>query len=579
MAIPKMNQCATLVEVLSELKNYDDRGIVFIKSRQNEDQFVSYKKLWQRAVTILFNLQQKGIRPGNELLFQVSDNYDFIAVFWSCLLGGFIPVPVTVAKNDSYRFKLFKVWKTLSDPYLVTSNNLGLDLKEFAVQNHLIDVFNQMEAKKLLIEELESSQGIGNIRFPDKREIAFIQFSSGSTSDPKGVVLTHGNLMTNTKDIAIATKATTNGERFLSWMPLTHDMGLIGMHLYPTVMGWQHFLMPPELFVRHPLFWLEKISEYRATVIASPNFGYKHLLKFYSSAKIKNIDLSSVRLIVNGAEPISADLCHRFMKALEPLGLKKTAMFPSYGLAEACVGVAFSEPDQAVVQVTVDRNCLNIGDKIREIDGKSRKAAAFVGVGKPLKHCRLRIVNDDDIEVEDEVVGHIQIQGANVTSGYYNHPQATREAITADGWLRTGDLGFIHDGQLVIIGRAKDIIFVNGLNFYAHDIEFICDRLDGVDSKEIAVCGVRNSRTHLDEVLCFVVFRRSLTEFLPLMERLKKHIVQQTGIGITQLIPVKNIPVTTSGKKQRYQLGEAYQQGQFDSVIRELAALQSEIAG
>ncbi|HEY8463545.1 MAG TPA: AMP-binding protein [Bacillota bacterium] len=566
----------TLVEAFIK-SSQGDQGIVFIGPKG--DQYVSYRDLYQRAVTILFNLQQKGVQPGNELLFQVEDNFDFTAIFWGCLLGGMIPVPLTIAKTDNYRFKLFKVWKILKAPYLVISQNAISGLEKFAVNNRLENDFAVMKQRKLLIEDLEQVSGEGMINYPDEQDIAFIQFSSGSTNDPKGVVLTHKNLMVNISDIDFGFRAPIQGDRLLSWMPLTHDMGLIGMHLYPTVMGYAQFLMPPELFVRHPLLWLEKISEYKASLICSPNFGYKHLLKFYHLSKCKSMDLSSVRIIVNGAEPISANVCHRFLETLAPWGLKKNVMFPAYGLAEACVAVSFSEPGQDFSEVHLDRTKLDPGAKVVKMNSNSLQTITFVETGKPLPHCRLRIVNDSGIEVEPQVVGHIQIKGENVTSGYYNNPEATQQAITVDGWLSTGDLGFLNDGRLVIIGRSKDIIFVNGVNFYAHDLEFSCDWLEGFDSREIAACGVYNPDLQMDDVLCFVVFRGKLREFLPLRERIKKHLVQQIGIGITQIIPVKSIPVTTSGKKQRYRLKEAYQQGKYDEIIQELLDLQTQQTG
>lgn len=566
----------TLVEIFTEISQ-GNRGIVFIEDGR-EDKFVSYSNLYQRSLTILYNLQQRGVRPGNELLFQVPDNFDFITIFWACLLGGIIPVPVTMAKNDSFRYKLFKIWENLKQPYLVVTQNFSLNLETFAAKTSLNDTYDQMNNRKLLIEELESSQGKGDILLPDEQDIAFIQFSSGSTSDPKGVVLTHKNLITNIRDIAMRIKTPSTGEKILSWMPLTHDMGMILLYLFSVVMVCDLYLMLPNLFIYHPLLWLEKIDQYKINMVGMPNFGFKHLLKFYKGDKSGNIDLSSIRIIMNGAEPVSLDLCHRFMNAMEPLGLKRNTMVPAYGMAEASVGISVPEPED-IVEVSVDRNHLNLGEKVKEINSKLRYAVNFVEVGKHLVHCRLRIADQSDVEVGDRVVGHIQIQGENVTSGYYNNPEATEKAMTADGWLRTGDLGFLRDGKLVIMGRFKDIIFVNGLNYYAHDLEFVCDWLEGFDLREIAVCGVYNPDLQMDEVLCFVVFRGHLEEFLPLMERLKKHLVQQIGIGISQIIPIKGIPITTSGKKQRYRLKEAYQRGEYDAIIQKLLELQRELAG
>ncbi|MDQ1350667.1 MAG: hypothetical protein QG657_969 [Acidobacteriota bacterium] len=563
-----------LVEMFCSRRR-QDIGITFIDSAE-EKRFLSYDEIYLEAGAILFNLQSAGVKPGDQLVFQINDNRDFVIFFWACLLGKIIPIPVTLAANDEYMCKLFNIWRLLSRPYLITFEKHLETLKAFAVNNNYPDMIAQMEKSAMFIEKLHRTAGHGHIYIPDESDIAYIQFSSGSTGSPKGVVLTHKNLLTNIKAIIKGIKPPVEGDVFFSWMPLTHDMGIIGFHMVPYTADWNHYLMIPQLFIRRPHLWLRKIAETKSTMTVSPNFGYKYVLKHFEPDKYNQLDLSSLRLIVNGAEPISADVCQEFLNKFTPFGLKKTVIFPVYGLAEASLAVSFSEPEDEMVVVNVDRDSLSIGQKVTERE-KGVKAISFVEVGTPIPDCFVRIVDEAGERVADRIIGGIEIKGENVTGGYYNNDEATTEAIRPDGWLKTGDIGFSREGRLVITGRAKEIIFVNAQNVYPHDIEREAEKLEGMDFEKIAVCGVYNEASQSDEIICFVVFKRNLEDFLPLVSALKKHIAEKMSIEIDKIIPVKIIPKTTSGKVQRYKLRKEYLDGMYNPVIRELSGLQNEI--
>lgn len=567
----KTSDYKTLVDVIIDKKN-SKRGITFVENIKN-DLYITYKDLYNKALKILFTLQKKGIREGNELIFQVKSNIDFVPIFWACLLGKVIPVPVTMADNDRYRLKLLLIWDKLNKPYMIISSKRNFeDLGKFALDNDMKSKFETIRENTLIVDEIGKENKDGEILYPDEHDIAFIQFSSGSTSDPKGVTLTHKNLLTNTRAVAKGYTVSGEEESMLSWMPLTHDLGIIGYHLTPVVADWNHILIPSKFFIRHPSIWLKKISEYRITNTCSPNFAYKHVLKFFKDEEYEGIDLSCLNIISNGAEPISSEVCDKFLMKFEPYKLKKTAMFPGYGLAEASVIVTFSNLYKEVVEVNIQRDHINIGEKIKEVSNKEDgKVATFVEVGTTIEDCFLRIVDDNEEVVGDRVVGNIQISGDNVMKGYYNNKEATERAITDDGWVRTGDLGFLRDGNLVITGRKKDVIFVNGNSYYAHDIEFVCNELEEFRSKKIAVCGVYNPTLQTEEIICFVVFRANLEKLKPLVNTLKKHVIKKVGVGISHIIPVKQIPVTTSRKVQRYKLKERYLKGEFNSIIQQLA--------
>lgn len=563
-----------LMEVLQRNRDLDTHKIVLINSEKDET-VLSYRELYQRALNILHNLQAKGLKPGDELVLQHDDSLNFLTHFWACLLGGIIAVPLSVGKNYELRLKLFKVWKILKNPYLFTDEKVLATFTEFAAENNLETLWNAMRSKSVLLNETIQDNGPGNVYGASLKDIAFLQFSSGSTGDPKGVILTHENLLANTY-ASIECSKTTAMDSYLGWMPLTHDMGMIGFHLVPLVANIDQFNMPTSLFVRHPTLWLKKVNQHRATILSSPNFGYKYFLGNFKPEIARNWDLSQVRIIFNGAEPISVELCNRFLDQMAPYGLKRTAMYTVYGLAEASVAVSFPELGREFTVVKVDRRSLNIGEPVAEIaEDDPQNTIAFVHVGRPVTDCAVRLCNDRNEVLGEQMTGHIQIKGRNVTQGYYNNSQATREVTTPDGWIDTGDLGFLHHGSLVITGRAKDIIFINGLNYYPHDIERVAEKIEGIELGGIAACAVPN-REQKDDIVLFVLFKKPVPEFVPLALQLKRYLSQQMGLEIKEIVPLKKIPKTTSGKIQRFKLSEDYRNGVYHDLVQALNELTAE---
>jgi acyl-CoA synthetase (AMP-forming)/AMP-acid ligase II/acyl carrier protein len=317
---------------------------------------------------------------------------------------------------------------------------------------------------------------------------------------------------------------------------------------------------------------MQKASELKATQLCSPNFGYKHFLKLFERKGLDNLDLSAVRLILNGAEPISWDLCESFLSALAPFGLRRNTMCPVYGLAEATVAVTFPEPGQEYSRIVVDRHNLKIGAPCVELKPGDADAVSFVKVGRAVRDCEIRITDDDDQLLADGLVGHIQINGANVTSGLYNDTEAETALFTDDNWLRSGDCGVIVDGDLVITGRSKDIIIVNGQNYYPHDIEEIIAEIDGLDLGKVVVCGVSSASSEIEELIVFVLFRQDVNSFRAVADEVRAIVGEHAGLEVDHVIPVTRIPKTTSGKIQRAHLANAYSGGEFDDLVAELAA-------
>ncbi len=562
---------SNLVETLEQNAS-TDRIITYIDGKDNEVS-ISYADLHERALNRLFALQQRGLKKDDECIIFLRNNENFIDIFWGCILGGIIPVPIAVGISDEHRSKLFKIFSKLERPHLYTTEDIIERLQQYADDNQESAAYKKIKDKTLLVSEVETVTGQGKVNNPEADDLAFIQFSSGSTSDPKGVMLTHKNIMSNLNAIGEGAKYTDQDISF-SWMPLTHDMGLIGFHLNMVAYGMSQCLMATDLFSRRPLLWLEKVSEKKATVLCSPNFGYKHYLKSYEKKKpLDNVELSSVRLIYNGAEPISVDLCDTFLTTLKDYGLKRETMFTVYGMAEATLAVSFPVSGEEYRAVYVDRHNLNIGERIKFIDANNQDALSFAIVGKPVLDCLVRIADKENV-FADDTVGSIQISGPNVTKGYYKNEEANHAAITSDGWLDTGDLGFIHNAELIITGRAKDIIFANGLNYYPHDLEDLLLNIEGMELGKVVIYGVWNENLQRDELIIFILYRADIKDFINLAKQASRSLNEQSGLEIDHVIPVKRIPKTTSGKVQRRILGDAYAKGDYADELNEISLLQ-----
>lgn len=558
----------TMIDLLADARG-KDRHIRFIDGEHDES-LVSFSELYDRALALLGSLQARGMQSGDELVIFSKSNESFVVAFWAAILGGIVPVPVAVGISDEHRFKLFRIIKQLHRGTLFTELDLLERLLDFSKQRELGDVQAILETRSVLISDIKPSES-GELANVSADDPVFIQYSSGSTSDPKGVCLSHRNLCTNIRAI-IEGMQWTEDDQSLSWMPLTHDMGLIGYHLSVMAAGMNHAVMDTNLFVRRPLFWMNKAAELRATQLCSPNFGYKHFLRLFERKGLPDdTDLSAVKLILNGAEPISWDLCEEFLTKMAPFGLKHSSMFPVYGLAEATVGVSVGDPGVEPSRITVNRHSLRIGDAFENATPGEPDAVSFLKVGNAIRDVEIRITDDDDALLDDGQVGHIQLLGASVTDRIYGDEDATQNLFTDDGWLRTGDCGVFVDKQLVITGREKDLIIVNGQNYYPHDLEEIVAGIDGLDSGKVVVAGSTPTGSGTEELLAFILYRQDIDAFAPLAEQVRNIIGSHVGLEVDHVIPVSRIPKTTSGKVQRAHLLRDYQNGEFDSLLQNIA--------
>jgi acyl-CoA synthetase (AMP-forming)/AMP-acid ligase II/aryl carrier-like protein len=562
----------TLVDLLENNRGAD-RVVTYIEGESAERR-VSFGDIHARALGILYHLQAMGAQRGDKLIIFLSNNEQFLDGFWAAIAGGIVPVPLAVGLSDEHRLKLLRVARKLGKPILYTDAKNLERLQVLAKEVGDTETMAQLKSRTFLVESVSDISRQAKIHRPSPSDLAFIQFSSGSTSEPKGVMLTHGNLIANIEG-ATAVDKYTNRDVSMSWMPLTHDMGLIGFYLIVFYHQSHINLMPTELFVRRPLLWLQMVSKKRATLTSSPNFGYRHFLKVLADRRLEDVDLSCIRSIYNGAEPISVPLVNEFMQTLAYTGLKRNAMYPVYGLAEACLAVAFPESASDYRWIRANRRKLGVGSIIEVNPADARDVVELMCVGPPLPNLQVRIADAARAALPDGIVGHILMRGPNVTGGYVGDPEATAAVLDADGWLDTGDLGVMYEGGLYIAGRAKEIIFVNGQNYYPYDLENIAQRAPGLDLNKVVAAGVSKPGARGEELVVFVLHRGSVEEFLPTVGAVSRLINEHTGIEVAQVIPVKRIPKTTSGKVQRHLLEESYTDGEFDTDLAEITRLRS----
>ncbi|MCP1186778.1 beta-ketoacyl synthase N-terminal-like domain-containing protein [Paenibacillus sp. 1781tsa1] len=565
----------TLTELFVEKKDEQSRGIYFVRNR-SEQIYHSYQDIYRRSITLLGYLQSHHMKPGDPLVFQLEDNMEFIHMFWACVLGGIIPVPLAAEGKEENMRKVCSILGVLNKAAIIGKQN-GLD-KLISFSEDIGQGVSGLISRKLDIDEAFGycgNDGCIHVSQPD--DTVFIQFSSGSTGLPKGVVLTHRNLLTNI-DAIIEGAALVPEDVIVSWMPLTHDMGLIGCHLAVTAANMTQCSMETRLFIMRPALWLDKVTEHKATILTSPNFGLKYSLMAMERNKNKVFDFSSVRLIFNGAEPISVQICDEFLTATAKYGMKPNVMFPVYGMAEASLAIAFPGlHEQDIHRIIVDRHQLVVGQKIAYLtDEKQEQAACYVDEGYAVKHCEFRLTDETDQTVEEDTLGLIQIRGGNVTKGYYNNELASAKSFTTDGWFRTGDIGFMHHGRLVVVGRMQDVVIINGQNYFSNDLERVASEVKQVTLNKVAACAVRDDLNQ-EKLAVFVVHKGDMLKFIPTVRALREQFSRSLGLALDYIIPVQQIPKTSSGKLMRYVLIQKFEQREYTEVLEHLRQLELEL--
>lgn len=544
----------TLGKVLQRAAQHSTKGIIYIQPDDTE-KVQSYQELWQDAQQILGGLKKLGLKPQDKVIFQLEDNQDFICAFWGCVLGGFVPVPISIAPSyeqvNSTTSKLQNTWQMLGKPLVITSVFLAPKIADLS---RLLNLENFQVAT---IDKLRECEADFHLHQTQPEDLAILLLTSGSTGIPKAVMQSHRSLINACVGIA-AMNNFTSEDIWLHWVPLEHVGAIVMCHLKSVFLGCQQIHAPTELVLQKPTKWLDWIFRYRATITWAPNFAYalnNELVEKLKTQATPTWDLSSMRFVINGAEAIVAKTARKFLQLLEFYQLPTTAMHPAWGMAETSSGVTYS--DRFLLSSTTDEQ-------------------KFVEVGAPIAGFAMRIVDTQNQAVEEETIGRLQVKGASVTSGYYQNPQATQEAFTPDGWFNTGDLGFLHQGRLTITGRQKDVIIINGLNYYCHEIEAAVEELKDVEVSYTAACAVRQPGINTDKLAIF--FNTSLSDsasLVTLLKEIRTAVVNKVGVNPDYLIPVDQeiIPKTAIGKIQRSQLNQRFKTGEFKSIIKQIDLL------
>lgn len=540
-----------LVEVLQRASKNSNKGIIYIKSDGSET-VQSYRELWQDAQRILAGLRKIGLKPQDKVIFQLADNQDFISAFWGCVLGGFVPVPVSIAPiyepANNTASKLKNTWEMLEKPLVLTSVSLAADIDSFS------RVLNLENFKIATVDQLSQCEPDLNIYNNQPEDLAILFLTSGSTGMPKCVMLNHHNILSMTTGLILMGHFSSQ-ESVLNWMPLDHVGALVSLSIMAVSLGCQQIHVPTDLIVQNPLQWLDLIDKYQATISWSPNFAFSLICDRSVEINRQQWDLSSMKFIINAGEPIVTKTARNFLKLLSRHGLPTNAIHPAFGMCETSSGITYS--DSFSLESSSDET-------------------SFVELGLPIAGAALRIVDDNEQIVTENTIGRLQVKGASVTSGYYQNSQANQEVFTSDGWFNTGDLGFLDQGRLTITGRIKDVIIINGLNYYCHEIEAALEEITGVEVSYTAACAVRQSGSNTDKLAIF--FHTSFNDdesLLTLLKEIRACVVNKVRINPDYLIPVDKeiIPKTAIGKIQRSQLSQRFKTGEFQSIIKRIDIL------
>jgi acyl-CoA synthetase (AMP-forming)/AMP-acid ligase II len=522
-------------------------GIRFYPEDEKEKPYlVSYADLLERVRVAAGYLRDKGVGPGDRVLIVLPTSIELVVAFFAAQWLGAIPVP-------SYPPPALERLETAVDrlAHIGSHSRSKIMITTAQLRPLLGDVAGRVKSMDRVVRSERLSSGT---RVPDPEPLSpedpcFIQYTSGSTGMPKGVLLTHANITSNVHAAGLALEVRRD-DGIATWLPLYHDMGLIGGLLTPIYWRLPLALTSPLAFLSKPLRWLTMISETRSTMSPAPNFAYALAVKRTTKEERDGLDLSRWRIAMNGAEPVNARTVEDFCTAFADCGFQEEAMYPCYGLAEASVAVTFPKPGTELRTKSVDRAAIADGYVVeREGEG----SMLLVGCGRPVPAHQVLVVDENGEPVERGEVGHILVRGPSIMAGYFEDPEATAKVLR-DGLLWTGDLGFLEDGALYVTGRAKDLIIVRGKNYYAEDVEQCLERVEGVRPGGSVVFAVYDEERAKDTVIAVCETKeKDLALREKLVEHLTSLVAETCGLSLEEVVLVSpgTIPKTSSGKKQR----------------------------
>ena len=551
---------ATLIEVLAHhVHSHGGRPHVLLWRSEDDEQTISYAELDRKSRTIAAGLTERGLVPGDRVAIMLPTEAAFFAAFVGVLYAGGVPVPVYPpfrrAQVEDHLRRQAGILRNAGASLLI----IGSEIRN--VGQLMLGLVEDLR----YVETVETLSRVGAIEQPlaaGADTIALIQYTSGSTGDPKGVVLTHANLLANIRAIGDALDASSS-DIFVSWLPLYHDMGLIGAWLGALHYGAPTVIMPPLAFLADPGRWLRAIGRHRATLSAAPNFAFDLCCKNVRDEDITGLDLSSLRMLVNGAEPVSPATIARFTARFAKYGFPPEAMAPAYGLAESAVGLTLPPVGRGPIVDRVQRSALSRDGQAIPTQPGDATALEFVACGRPIAGHEVRIVDETDAELPERTEGRLQFKGPSATQGYFRNAEKTKALFDGE-WLESGDRAYIAGGDVFITGRIKDMIIKAGRNVYPHELEELVGGVEGVREGCVAAFastfgGAGTERlvllveTHLTEASAIAALRDRIVE------------VTRTQLDIAPdevvLAAPYTVPKTSSGKLRRSAARTLYESG------------------
>jgi acyl carrier protein len=553
------DHASTLTEALEYHVEHQPERLTVHLYEDRAEHPLTYRNLWDGALAYAARLAEAGLVPGQTVAIMLPTSKEYLFCFYGTLLAGGVPVPLyppaRLTTIEDHLTRHVGILKSCGAALMVT-------IPEAKAIAWLLRA--QVESLKAVLVPADFSAG-GKGFTPVRGgggQIGFLQYTSGSTGQPKGVVLTHANLLANVRAMGKAARA-TSADVFVSWLPLYHDMGLIGGCFATMYLGFPVVLMSPLAFLSRPSSWLRAIHRHRGTISGGPNFSYELCLRRIPEEELEGLDLSSWRFAFNGAEPVSPETMTQFEERFAKAGLRKNVMSPVYGLAECSVGLAFTPPGEAWRVDVLDRS--HFSSEAEAIPAKPEDPSPLrvVACGNVIADHDIRVVDAAGMELPDRSEGQLQFRGPSATSGYYRNPDATAKLFDGQ-WVNTGDRAYLFQGRVYITGREKDIIIRGGRNISPYELEEAVGDLEGVRRGCVAVFGAADTAGGTEKVVVLAETReRDAAKHSELKSRINELALSLIGAPVDDIVlaPPHTVPKTSSGKIRRVAAREYYERG------------------
>ena len=559
-AEPAPAEATTLTEVLDwHVLRHGGRVHIVLWHGDGEETSFTYRHVAEQAQAVASGLRQAGLQPGERVAIMLPTGEAFFAAFFGVLYAGGVPAPIYPPTRPS---QLEEHLKRQAAILRNAQAVLLIAARETSAIARLLKL--QVESLRAVVSVDELSQSPGSWKLKvQAQSTALLQYTSGSTGDPKGVVLSHSNVLANIRAMGEAMEAGPT-DIFVSWLPLYHDMGLIGAWLGSLYFATPLVVMSPLTFLVRPEQWLWAIHRHRATLSASPNFGFELCLRKIEDQAISGLDLSSLRMVANGSEAVLPDTIRRFAARFAKDGFRQEAMAPGYGLAENAVGLSLPPLGRAPVIDRIDRAGLTRQGRARPAAADDPTALEFVACGRPLPEHQIRIIGATG-ELGEREEGRLQFRGPSATRGYLDNPAKNRELFDGD-WLNSGDLAYIAGGDVYITGRSKDIIIRAGRHIYPQEIETVAGGVAGVRKGCVAVFGTRDPQRGTERVIVLAETRETEpTSLARLRQRIEEAVTPLLDAPPDEVVlgPPHTVPKTSSGKLRRTFARELFESGRL----------------